>query len=45
MAISGLFLIYFQYFQTNNAIFTTNVHPVSGAGIWTHNLLNISLLS
>ena len=37
-------------FQTNNTIFTTNkyekchVHPVSGAGIGTHDLWNVSLL-
>ena len=36
--------------QTNNTIFTTNqrekriVHPVSGAGIQTHDLWNVSLL-
>ena len=38
---------FIQYFQTN--IFTTNkcknVHPVYGAGIETHDLWNVSLLS
>ena len=47
----GLFFVfYFRSFQTNNTIFTTNecekchVHPVSGAGIRTHDLWNVSLL-
>ena len=41
----GLFFVYFRSFQTNNIIFTTNecekchVHPVSSAGIRTHDLL------
>ena len=38
--------VYFRCFETNNTIFTTNqcenIHPVYGAGIWTHNLLNMS---
>ena len=43
-------LLNFWSFQTNNTIFTTNecekchVHPVSGAGIQTHDLWNVSLL-
>ena len=41
--------ISFAIFQTNNTIFDSqllgkNVHPVSSAGIRTHNLLNTSLL-
>ena len=42
--------VYFRSFQTNNTIFTTNqckkchFHPVSGAGIRTHDLWNVSLL-
>ena len=46
----GLFFVYFWSFQTNNTIFTTNqcekchVHPVSGAGIRTQHLWNVSLL-
>ena len=33
-------------FQTNilHQIDVPNVHPVSGSGIWTHDLLNMSLL-
>ena len=44
IAIHGLFSIYFS--KQNNTTLTTikNVHPVSGAGIWTHDLLNMSLL-
>ena len=44
------FLFIFSLFQTNNTIFTTNqcekchVHPVSSAGIRTHDLWNVSLL-
>ena len=42
-----LFRFYFQSFQTNKTIFTTNicenVHPVYGARIRTHNLWNVSL--
>ena len=46
----SLFFVYFRSFQTNNTFFTTNecekchVHPVSGAGIRTHDLWNVSLL-
>ena len=40
--------IYFQAFQSNNTnlqqINVENVHPVSGAGIRTYNLLIMSLL-
>ena len=47
-AILCLFFIYFRSFQTNNTnLKQTNVknsHPVSGAGILTHNLLIMSLL-
>ena len=44
----GLFFVYFQAFLTNITIFTTNiceknVHPVYGAGIWTHHLQIVSL--
>ena len=39
----GLFFVYFWSFQTNITIFTTNVHPLYGAGIRTHNLWNVSL--
>ena len=39
------FIVYFRSFQTNViTIFTTNVHPVDGAGIRTHDLWNIILL-
>ena len=43
------FPVYFRSVQTNITIFTTNkcaknVHPVHGAGIWTHDLWNMSLL-
>ena len=43
----GLFFVYFRSFETNNTIFTTmwkNVHQISGAGIWTHDLSNMSRL-
>ena len=32
-------------FSNTNYIFLKNVHPVYGAGIWTHDLQNISLLN
>ena len=48
MGQSGLFFIYFhlskQTLQFLQQINVKNVHPVSGAGIWTHNLLITSLL-
>ena len=41
------FIIYFRSFQTNITIFTTldvkNFRPVSGAGIRTHDLMDMSL--
>ena len=44
----GVFFIYFRLFKyttyfTTNA-YVKNVHPVYGAGIWTHKLWNMSLL-
>ena len=44
MAILGLFFIYFLSFSNKqykfyNKLMSTNVHPVSGARIQTHNLL------
>ena len=44
----GLFFVYFRSFQTNitnfyNKYMWKNVHPVYSAGIWTHNLRNMSL--
>ena len=34
----------FSLYQTNiTTLRQYNIHPVSGAGIWTHNLLNVSL--
>ena len=43
----GLFFVYFWSFQTKNSIFITNqllknVYPVYNAGIWTHDLSNMS---
>ena len=45
-AILGLFNTYFSVFFTRKLqlITTKNVHPVSGGGIQTHNLLGMSLL-
>ena len=47
-AIHSLFFIHYQSFQTNKRIWhqikIKNAHPVSGAGIRTHVLLNMSLL-
>ena len=44
----SLFVL-FSSFQLNTTIFTTNicekVHPVYGAGIWIHNLQNMSILA
>ena len=49
--IFGLFFVYFWSFsnkQTNiqfyNKLLWKNVYPVYGAGIWTHNLQNMSSL-
>ena len=39
--ISAFFKQKLQFFQQYNV---KKVHPVSSAGIWTHNLLNASLL-
>ena len=39
-SISGLYKQTIQFLQQINV---KNVHPVNGAGIWTHNLLNMSL--
>ena len=48
-AVPGLFLIYFMPCQANittlHQINVKNLHPVSGPGIQTHNLLIMSLLS
>ena len=49
MGHPGLFFVYFRSFHTNITIFNTNilgknVHPVSSAGIRTHDLLNASHL-
>ena len=48
-AISASFIVYFRPFQTNinifyNNVMWKNVHPVSGAGIRTHDILYVSLL-
>ena len=45
----GLFFVYFGSFQTNitnfyNKYMWKNFHPVYGAGIWTHDHRNMSLL-
>ena len=50
MGLLGLFFVYFQSFKSNSLQFllqynVKNVHPVSGPEIWTHNLLNVSLLA
>ena len=49
LAIPDLFFIYILLFPNNcyhfnNKLMLTNVHPVSGAGIWTHDLQNMSLI-
>ena len=47
-AIRGIFFVYFRLFkqmlQFLQQYDVKNVHPVSGAGILSHNLLNASLL-
>ena len=49
LANPGLFFVYFCYFQTSNIFLQqinvkkcSNVHPVYGAGIRTHDLSNIT---
>ena len=47
-AIPGLLVAYFRLFQANinilQQIYVKNVHPEYSVGIWTHDLLNMSLL-
>ena len=44
----GLFFVYFHLFKQTSQflqqMYVKNVHPVHGAGIWTHNLQILSLL-
>ena len=48
MTILGLFFVYFHLFKQTlqflQQINVKNVNPVYGAGIWTHDLWNMSLL-
>ena len=47
-AIFGLFFVYFQSLSNKHFLLhqynVKNDHPVSSAGNWTHDLLNVSLL-
>ena len=49
-ANTASFIVYIRYFYflfsvfSNKHQFVKNSHPVNGAGIWTHNLRNMSLL-
>ena len=47
-AILGLFFVYFCLFKQTleflQKIYVKNVHSLNGAGIWTHDLQNMSFL-
>ena len=44
MGLPGLFLFIFVFSNTHYKFYNKKVHPVYGAGIWTHDLWNMSLL-
>ena len=49
MGHPGLFFVFiyfwlFKNYNFYNKYMCKNVHPVNGAGIWTHYLQNVSLL-
>ena len=49
LVIPGLFFKFFSVFFSQTSLFCNNlmwrnVHPSYGAGIWSHDLLNVSLI-